>query len=91
MIQTPWLKNYEDGVPPSLSYPKVPLTHFLQESADSFPQNIAMVFAGRKFSYQDLQDKINALANSLSSLGVKKGERIGLKRDFIKMLREDVG
>ena len=35
VVETPWLKNYEDGVPPSLVYPQVPLTHFLQDRADS--------------------------------------------------------
>ena len=78
MIQTPWLKNYEDGVPPSLEYPKVPLTRFLQDSAEAFPQNPAMIFAGRKFTYRELAEKVNSLAGALTALGVGKGERVGL-------------
>jgi long-chain acyl-CoA synthetase len=78
MIETPWLKNYEDGVPPSLEYPRVSLTHFLQESAESFPQNSAMVFAGRKFTYREVQEKVDSLAAALNALGVRKGEHVGL-------------
>ncbi len=78
VLATPWLKNYEDGVPSSLAYPKVPLTRFLQESAESFPQNTAMIFAGRKFSYRELQEKVDALAAALAALGLKKGEKVAL-------------
>ena len=77
-METPWLKNYEDGVPFSLPYPRVPLTHFLQEAAKSYPQNTAIIFAGRKISYGELQEYVNALANALIALGVKKGDRVAL-------------
>jgi long-chain acyl-CoA synthetase len=76
--EAPWLRNYEDRVPASLVYPQVPLTHFLQVSADSFPQNIAMTFAGKKFSYRELQEKVRALTRSLIALGVRKGDRVAL-------------
>ena len=78
MVETPWLKNYEDGVPPSLEYPKVSLPQFLRDSAESFPQSAAMVFAGRKFTYRELQEKVDSLAGALNALGVRKGERVGL-------------
>jgi long-chain acyl-CoA synthetase len=77
-LQTPWLKNYEDGVPYSLVYPHVPLTHFLKQAAESFPHNLAMVFAQKIFSFQDLQAKVNALASALIALGTKKGNRVAL-------------
>ena len=77
-METPWVKNYEDGVPSSLTYPRVPLTHFLQEAANSYPQTLAMIFAGRKISYGELQEDVNALGNALTSLGVKKGDRVAL-------------
>ncbi|MBU1206608.1 MAG: AMP-binding protein [Proteobacteria bacterium] len=76
--KTPWLNNYEDGVPPALVYPSVPLPHFLKQAAEFFPQNLAMVFAPKKFSYRQLQEMVNALANALVALGVQKGERVAL-------------
>lgn len=69
---TPWFKNYEEGVPFSLTYPRVPLTNFLQEAAESFPQNVALIFAGRKYSYRELQEHVNSLAIVLSALGIQK-------------------
>jgi len=78
MLETPWLKNYEEGIPPSLAYPSIPLTHFLNQAAASFPQNLSMVFGEKKFSYRDLQEKVDALANALIALGVKKGDRVAL-------------
>jgi len=78
LIESPWLRNYEDGVPSSLVYPRVPLTHFLQEASACFPQNVAIVFARRKVSYGELQEKVDALTNALMALGIKKGERVAL-------------
>jgi len=77
-VEAPWVSNYEDGVPFSLTYPPVPLPHFLRESAQSFPQNVAMVFAGKKFSYREVQEYVDALAHALFSLGVQKGDRVAL-------------
>ena len=78
MDQAPWLKNYEDGVPPSLSFPDVPLTRFLDDSADHFPNATAMIFGGKRFSYQELRAMVNSLAAALISLKVEKGDRVAL-------------
>lgn len=78
MGDIPWLKNYEDGVPSSLAYPPVPLTYFLQDAAESFPQNVAMIFAGKKVVYKEFWENVKALAKALISLGVKKGDRVAL-------------
>ena len=78
MDEAPWLKNYEDGVPHSLSYPDVPLTRFLDDSADQFPDATSMIFEGRKFSYPELRTLVNSLAAALTSLGVGKGDRVAL-------------
>jgi long-chain acyl-CoA synthetase len=78
MNEAPWLKNYEDGVPFSLAYPAVPLTRFLDDSADHFPDATAMIFAGRKFSYRELRAAVDSFAAALASLGVAKGDRVAL-------------
>jgi long-chain acyl-CoA synthetase len=78
MDEAPWLKNYEDGVPHSLSYPDVPLTRFLDDAADRFPNATAMIFGGKRFSYQELRAMINSLAAALTSLKVEKGDRVAL-------------
>jgi len=78
MDEAPWLKNYEDGVPHSLSYPDVPLTRFLDDAADRFPNATAMIFGGKGFSYQELRAMVNSLARALTSLKVEKGDRVAL-------------
>jgi len=37
-----------------------------------------MIFEGRKFSYEELQGMVNAMASALTALGVKKGDRVAL-------------
>jgi len=37
-----------------------------------------MIFAGRKFTYRELQEKVDSLAAALNALGVRKGEHVGL-------------
>ena len=44
MEHRPWHDCYDDGVPTSLTYPAVPIFHFLEESAKSFPDNSSILF-----------------------------------------------
>lgn len=77
-ISTPWLKNYEEGVPAHLSYPQIPLPALWQETAASFSENISLIFGEKKFTYRELKRNVDALTTALFSLGVKKGDRVGL-------------
>jgi long-chain acyl-CoA synthetase len=47
-------------------------------ACEKYPDNTAIVFLGEKFSYRNLQDKVNRFAGGLTGLGVKKGDRIVL-------------
>ncbi|MGQ9693835.1 MAG: long-chain-fatty-acid--CoA ligase [Thermodesulfobacteriota bacterium] len=77
-LATPWLRNYEEGVPPHLQYPKISLPAFWQETAASFPKNISLIFGEKKITYQDLKKNIDALTAALLALGIKKGDPVGL-------------
>ena len=48
----------------------------LRRSAIKFPNKNALIFEGSGITYQELNDRVNRLANSLLNLGIKKGERI---------------
>ncbi|MBI5305050.1 MAG: alpha/beta fold hydrolase [Chloroflexi bacterium] len=76
--QRPWLKHYEEQVPYSVAYPSQPLFRFLESAARRFPNQRAVVFYDRALSYRELNDATNRLANALSNLGVKKGDRVAL-------------
>ncbi len=78
-----WLKQYEAGVPPMLSYPSVPVHHFLEENARRFPGNPAVLLAGMQFSARFTYRQIDALAdrfaNALIWLGVRPGDRVEIQ------------
>src|SRR5206468_5614168 len=47
-MERPWLRQYEAGVPATLSYPDVPLPQFLIDSASRYPDRTALEFYGRR-------------------------------------------
>jgi len=78
MDEFPWLKHYDKGVPFSIDYPPVPLFYFLEESARKYPNATFTIFKGAKISYKEMDETTNRLAAGLASLGVKKGDRVGI-------------
>ena len=51
-------------------------TEFLTIACAIVPDRTAMVFEDKRFNYQELQDRVNRLANALSDLGVGRGDRV---------------
>ena len=49
---------------------------FLTIAGAIVPDRTAMIFDDQRFSYMDLQDRVNRLANALSDMGVGKGDRV---------------
>ena len=78
-----WLKHYEAGVPATLSYPKVPVYHFLEENARQFPHHAAVLVAAKNFSsvltYRQIEHLANRFANGLIWLGIKPGDRVAVQ------------
>jgi long-chain acyl-CoA synthetase len=78
MEHRPWHDYYDEGIPTSLSYPEVPITHFLEKSAQNYPEKACTIFKGAEISYQDMNRITDDLAQALVDLGVKKGDRVGV-------------
>lgn len=78
MAERSWLRFYEKGVPSTIHYPDVPLPSFLKNSTTRFPNNPAIIYYGRRISYEELDKLTDAFACALLSLGVKKGDRVSL-------------
>ena len=74
----PWVKFYEPGIPPNLTYPESTLGNVLAQTASKYPGHTALLFFGRKITYAELDGLVNRFANALTGLGVKKGDRIAL-------------
>ena len=52
--------------------------YLLTRSSRYFPDRTAFVIDGQAISYRNLNRRTNKLANALVSLGLKKGDRVGL-------------
>ena len=84
----PWTAHYEEGVPVEIEIPDVPLYQLVTDSAQQFPNNIAVRFVLKylplglviqsKMTYRELDEATNRFANALQALGVKKGDRIAI-------------
>jgi acyl-CoA synthetase (AMP-forming)/AMP-acid ligase II len=53
----------------------------LARSARKFPNKTAVVFEGVRLTYKEVDDRANAIANSLIGMGVKRGDRVALLAD----------
>lgn len=73
-----WTKQYPPTIPATIDYPNVLLTQFLIDAARDFPQRDAILFLGKKLTFQQLLAESYRFANSLKELGVQPGERIAL-------------
>lgn len=73
-----WLKHYPPQVPHHLDYPDVPLTQFLVDAARDYPERDAILFLGKRMTYRQVLEDSYRLAHALMSLGVEKGERVGI-------------
>ncbi len=78
MTDRPWIAHYDKGVPTTIDYPKVPLFHFLEESARKYPDRACTIFKGAVVSYKEMNDRTDRIAAALADMGVKKGDRVGI-------------
>lgn len=57
------------------------LGKMLEETAQRFPRKCAIKFEKRKISYQELNTSVNKASHSLLTLGLEKGDRVGILSD----------
>ncbi|MCI0475785.1 MAG: long-chain fatty acid--CoA ligase [Anaerolineales bacterium] len=82
-MDKPWLAHYEKGVRANLEYPPMPMHHFLEQSVAKYPDNPVTIFGNgskldKKLTYREMDEHVNRLANALTQMGVKKGDRVAL-------------
>jgi long-chain acyl-CoA synthetase len=79
-LDKPWLKSYKLGpykLEESLApYPKVPVFKALDDAAEKYPGQTAILFMERSLNYRDLKMQADKLAKGLAQLGVKRGDRV---------------
>lgn len=78
MDDRPWFKFYDEGVRKHLEYPPQPLFHFLEDAARNFPSRVCTIFRGGTITYAEMNELTDRLAGALASMGVKKGDPVGI-------------
>ena len=80
--ERPWLKSYRLGpyrLEHSLTpYPEAPVYQALEDAAENFPGQTAILYQERKTSYRQLRQLTRKLAAALIGLGVGRGDRVCL-------------
>ena len=71
----PWLKYYGD-TPQHLKYPQKTIYEMVKSAADKYPKNYAYEFMGKKTTYAEFMQKIDAAAKAYMALGIQKGDRV---------------
>lgn len=59
-------------------YPECSMFEYLKQTAQKYPDNIALVFQGKKTTYRKLINQIETAAKSLVSIGIKSGDIISV-------------
>jgi long-chain acyl-CoA synthetase len=77
-LEKPWVRHYDAGVPASLRYPDIILTEFLAQSAQKYPDQACTIFDRQVVTFSQMNSLVNRFAGTLKSLGVFKGERVGI-------------
>ncbi|MFJ2618659.1 long-chain-fatty-acid--CoA ligase [Glutamicibacter sp. NPDC087344] len=73
-----WTANYQPGVPTEIKLPTESLSHMFERSVLEAGSSPATEFFGRRMSYTELGDQVQRVAQALSDLGVRAGDRVAL-------------
>jgi len=53
-------------------------SYVLERNAEEFPEKEALIFEERRYTFRELDGRVNALAQGLHKLGVKKGDVVAI-------------
>ncbi|HXX87724.1 MAG TPA: long-chain fatty acid--CoA ligase [Candidatus Acidoferrum sp.] len=76
--EKPWFKFWPEWVPKHISYPTIPLSDMLKQSAKKNPNNISTVYFDKGITYEELDGAVDKFATALSKMGVNKGDKVAL-------------
>ena len=49
---------------------------FIIRSAEVYPENEAVIYKDRRYTYREIYSRVNRLANALMKIGVEKGDKV---------------
>ena len=79
MDEKPWQKLYDYYVPNTIRYPKIPIQKLFQAAAAQYSDRTAINFYGTEITFWQIREQMLRMANALTRLGVKKGDRVGIQ------------
>jgi long-chain acyl-CoA synthetase len=75
----PWLNSYPPGVPATIDEARIgTLAHLFRESVAKYASRPAVESFGKRMTYAELGEAVNALTAWLQSRGLQKGDRIAI-------------
>lgn len=74
----PWFDYYDPEVPRHITYPSITVVQLLEQAAQKYPSHPCTIFKGTAITYQQMDELTSRLAAGFSSLGIHKGDRLGL-------------
>jgi long-chain acyl-CoA synthetase len=77
MLQTPWLKTYETLGIQTPEPADLTLADYIEDHARTRPDSPALHYFMRSWSYAQLNEDANRLANTLRDLGIGPGDVVG--------------
>ena len=78
MESRPWHRHYDYNVPTSIRYPRICVHDLLTIPTNVFPNRAATIFFGTEMTFSQLRKEVMRMANALGTLGIKKGDRVGM-------------
>ena len=75
-LSKPWLAHYPDGVPREIEAPEISIQALFDRMAEKYSKKTALIFYGKKISYQELREASDRMAAALADLGVRKGDTV---------------
>jgi len=75
-----WLKHRPQIVPKTIKFDPIPVHEFIKLSANKFPNNVCVYHkpTDKKYTYRELVNFADRIANALNELGVSKGDACGI-------------
>ena len=71
----PWTEYY-GTTPKTLKYPRLTMYQMLRQTARQYPDTVAYDFKGKKTTFKDFMEQIDAAAKGLTAMGITRGDRV---------------
>ncbi len=77
-MTSPWLRNYDPGVPPAVDLSPRAIPWLLEQAAARAPAQTALVFFDKTLTYGTLREQVLRVAQGLKNLGLHPGDRLAV-------------